>query len=519
MKKITDYAELVKAQHALNKTIAPVENGASMTGSYTSGKQFIRDGVLCTALTSIAAGTAWSSLTLDTDYEVADDVSTQIAAVNSALSNTNTALSNEVATRAKLGGHNLLPYPYTNGTKTEEGITWTPQADGSVLVNGTATADSYFRFVYDEAIPNLKVGGSYTFSISGSNSVELIVAYLDSSSVEHTLGVVTSEATYTIPNDYVKARLVAKVYSGVAISNATIYPMIRLATDANSDYEPYSMTNQELTPIAQAVSNRNLLDNPWFTVNQRGTSSFSSGGYPADRWGASRVSGNYTNNGISFAFDESSSTFGYIWQRIEDTSKLAGKVVTFSVLVEGEIHSLTGIFPAKGGTALNTSFSVGADNMGMTVEFNSYMTYAWVTIRNFTTNSHTVKAAKLELGSVSTLAQDTAPNYATELLKCQRYFVRLEGSIGTGYFKNTTECSCLCPIPVPMRANPSLTMNGNIGVGTEDGLFGILTGVTVWGEKPVSMIGLTGVGVTTTAGYFCRLFANSGDSLDVSADL
>ena len=51
MKKITDYAELVKAKHALNKTIAPVEDGANMAGSYTTGQQFIRDGVLYTALT------------------------------------------------------------------------------------------------------------------------------------------------------------------------------------------------------------------------------------------------------------------------------------------------------------------------------------------------------------------------------------------------------------------------------------------------------------------------------------
>ena len=36
----------------------------------------------------------------------------------------------------------------------------------------------------------------------------------------------------------------------------------------------------------------------------------------------------------------------------------------------------------------------------------------------------TFKAIKLEFGTVSTLGMDTAPNYATELLKCQRYFFR-----------------------------------------------------------------------------------------------
>lgn len=97
MKKITDYAELVKAKHALNKTIAPVEDGANMAGSYTTGQQFIRDGVLYTALTSIAASTAFSSLTLDTDYEVADDITSQLSSVNSALSNKTTPLTATLA--------------------------------------------------------------------------------------------------------------------------------------------------------------------------------------------------------------------------------------------------------------------------------------------------------------------------------------------------------------------------------------------------------------------------------------
>lgn len=38
------------------------------------------------------------------------------------------------------------------------------------------------------------------------------------------------------------------------------------------------------------------------------------------------------------------------------------------------------------------------------------------------TTTIVVKSVKLELGSVSTLENDTVPNYAEELVKCQRYF-------------------------------------------------------------------------------------------------
>lgn len=46
---------------------------------------------------------------------------------------------------AKLGNKNLIPYPYTNTTKTLNGITFTVNSDGSVTVSGTATAQAYFK--------------------------------------------------------------------------------------------------------------------------------------------------------------------------------------------------------------------------------------------------------------------------------------------------------------------------------------------------------------------------------------
>ena len=42
----------------------------------------------------------------------------------------------------------------------------------------------------------------------------------------------------------------------------------------------------------------------------------------------------------------------------------------------------------------------------------------------------TIKAVKLELGTVSTLANETAPNYQQELAKCQSYFVRIGKKLG-----------------------------------------------------------------------------------------
>ena len=234
MKKITDYAELVKAKHALNKTIAPVEDGASMAGSYTSGQQFIRGGVLYTALTSIAAGTAWSSLTLDTDYEVADDVSTQIAAVNQTLTQEVTAMVNV------LGSKNILPNNVEVGTVS--GVTFTKNADGSISISGTATADIY-QTVADVSLKAGKyvLNGAPSGSSSSTSTIYATVlpnfapTYIDNG----------NGVEFTLANDSgVRVNIV--VANGQTV-NKTFYPMIRDARIADATYEPYAMTNQAIT--------------------------------------------------------------------------------------------------------------------------------------------------------------------------------------------------------------------------------------------------------------------------------
>ena len=269
MKKITDYAELVKAKHALNKTIAPVEDGANMAGSYTTGQQFIRDGVLYTALTSIAASTAFSSLTLDTDYEVADDITSQLSSVNSALTQTNAELSH-----------------------------------------------------------------------------------------------------------------------------------------------------------------RNLLDNPWFTVNQRGFTSGSAtlNTYIADRW----VIKNATSGTVTINADgtitlnnsaDSSNELG-VWNVKEVEQVLqGGKTYTMScMLADGSVFSDSFICPTLTSSWATIKTAQSTNGRIVIIANNQRAVFQIVAGASKTIS---IKAVKLELGTVSTLAQDTAPNYQQELAKCQRYFKRI----------------------------------------------------------------------------------------------
>ena len=220
--------------------------------------------------------------------------------------------------------------------------------------------------------------------------------------------------------------------------------------------------------LYQTFSNPNLLDNPWFTVNQRGFTSVSNlngaSKYTVDRWFSYMRSGSVgavtLNDGeMTISNNSASELLVNIGQNVEND--LSGKLLTISVLLhDGTIARGSFIMPSEGGadvTAINEEdFNVYFQHksgqkcsLGISVPMGS---------------SITIKAVKLELGSVSTLANDTAPNYQQELSKCQRYFQRInlkENYTQIGFFRsgNTTSANGTLYFLTPMRIKPSVQAN------------------------------------------------------------
>ena len=138
-----------------------------------------------------------------------------------------------------------------------------------------------------------------------------------------------------------------------------------------------------------------------------------------------------------------------------------------------------------------------------------------------------IKAMKLELGSVSTLAQDTAPNYQQELAKCQRYFQRIKrgstytNSIGFGFASSETLARIFIPLPVEMRATPTATISslshyrvvGNGGVQTPSAI-----SVTSKETNGVN-VNCTGTSLTTNQIYNLNDSGDETSYIDLSADL
>lgn len=296
-----------------------------------------------------------------------------------------------------------------------------------------------------------------------------------------------------------------------------------------------SAINNALTNVEDSLSHRNLLDNGWFTINQRGQSSYTGRSgyddYSVDRWMTSgAVTVNVTNNGITFPSGEKG-----FKHKIDNSvlSSLLGKTVTLSAMLsDGTIISKSGALP---------STLPSSDTSYVTLLFTTASGAASISFRLSSSGGHvllwgdsasseiSLRAVKLELGSVSTLAMDTAPNYATELLKCQRYFVRLNSNksqyftLGNGIAGSASAAFFKTLLPTTMRSAPSvsgsndalLARTGSSSVNISSPTFSL---DAFYGESVSIKIIDSDSGLTTNALYLFS-YKNTSSYIDLSADL
>lgn len=184
------------------------------------------------------------------------------------------------------------------------------------------------------------------------------------------------------------------------------------------------------------ITNRNLLDNPWFTINQRLQSSYTElNKYTVDRW---RTEGDSTDFSVDVVSDgvqlKRNVSEGYIalGQLNESTLLISGKEYTLSVLYsDGTIKFNTFTVPAYEQSYLritSTQSHMGCQAMIDRTSGGLYSTF--ILYDGDISTSPTIRAVKLEVGEVSTLGMDIAPNYEIELSKCKRYFQRFKFTTG-----------------------------------------------------------------------------------------
>ena len=170
-----------------------------------------------------------------------------------------------------LGAKNLLPNNESTATRT--GITFTVNRDAnggveSVIADGTQDGAG------DGADFNIPSSGYYPVSMltngmiltkgntTGIDSLLNQIWYYDSSNTyiefqnEASSGNSLNHIVINIPANAAYFRVNYRIPKNKTVSNLTFYPMLRLASDPDDTYQPYAMTNRELT---EKVSSNTLL--------------------------------------------------------------------------------------------------------------------------------------------------------------------------------------------------------------------------------------------------------------------
>lgn len=155
-------------------------------------------------------------------------------------------------------GKNLVPYPYTDGSKTINGITFTVNEDRSITVNGTATATATFQISKDDALSDL-IGQTVTLSgcPTGGSESTYRMRY-QQTGISSDVG---NGSTFTVK---VKNHLAIQVFAGTVCDHVVFKPQIEVGAAATA-YEPYTPPT-EYTPAADGTVSGVLTLDPVTTL-------------------------------------------------------------------------------------------------------------------------------------------------------------------------------------------------------------------------------------------------------------
>lgn len=223
-----------------------------------------------------------------------------------------------------------------------------------------------------------------------------------------------------------------------------------------------------LTEHTDSMCNDNILINTDFThpVNQHGQSEYTGYGYTIDMWQSEGPTVKIEDGCIAISGE------GSVVQKTELylIKSLLGKTVTLSIMTDDYmIHTVTFDMPKTIGT--NTFASPGIYFDGVTAQIVLFWDQQVYQTCRFTLGPDAtirLKKIKLELGTVSTLKNEVV-NYAEQLRKCQRYYLRILPTRVTTAFAYDTTTACSIFDIEEMRISPSLAGYDGIVILTKNG--------------------------------------------------
>ena len=138
-------------------------------------------------------------------------------------------------------GKNLLSYPYNFTTRTENGLTFTDNGDGSITINGTATIQTGFIF-RNQIIDAIDKAKAYVLSGGEDGNVVLRIDFYNGTTWKNLVNTGNDGKAiidFTKMNfDYTRVSVALVVKANTVCDNITIKPQLELGETA-TEYEPY----------------------------------------------------------------------------------------------------------------------------------------------------------------------------------------------------------------------------------------------------------------------------------------
>lgn len=223
------------------------------------------------------------------------------------------------------------------------------------------------------------------------------------------------------------------------------------------------------------LSNPNLLINSNFAINQRGQSSYMGAGYTVDRCRILTSSASVTvtplTQGVKVAVAPTTQYTGQrcfeYWLEENDTKKILGKTVTFSMGIAALDKSVRVRFIIDGTTITTQTINANATQYSYTFTVPSSGSNLKISLLNnsagFTLD---ILHWKLEIGDSATTY--TPPLLAEELPKCQRYYQKINNGVLFGVSWSAGYIAVNYFHIVEMRTTPTLIMLAPVTMRTSD---------------------------------------------------
>lgn len=152
------------------------------------------------------------------------------------------AKNNNALYQSTLGAVKKNLLKNTAGTTTQNGITFTHNEDGSVTCSGTATADTNYRYILSDLLPDT----NYILSgcPSGGSTTTYNLLIMDSASWSKIYRDTGSSVTFNT-GDNNGWHAIIRIAAGQTVDGLTFSPMLRYADVTDGTYEAYTPSLQE----------------------------------------------------------------------------------------------------------------------------------------------------------------------------------------------------------------------------------------------------------------------------------